>query len=148
MMAFRVEADPTEVLPQLQNAMNRHDLEAFLACFDSNYRSEQPAHPNRGFGGREQVQKNWTALFDSIPDFHADLLATSTQGETTWAEWHWSGTRADGTPLDMRGVTLFGVKDGQIVWGRLYMEDVEEVDEDIDEAVRRMAGRSGATKPQ
>lgn len=25
-----------------------HDLEAILACFDAEYRSEQPAHPNRG----------------------------------------------------------------------------------------------------
>ena len=55
-------------------AMNGHDLEAFLACFDPDYRSEQPAHPIRGFGGREQVKKNWSALFEGIPDLHADCL--------------------------------------------------------------------------
>ena len=54
--------------------MNEHDVGAFVACFDPGYRSEQPAHPNRGFGGREQVEKNWSALFGGIPDFHAELL--------------------------------------------------------------------------
>jgi hypothetical protein len=37
-------------------------------------------------------------------------------------------------------VTLFGVVGGRIAWGRLYMEEVEAVGEDIDETVRRLAG--------
>jgi len=56
-----------------------------------------------------------------------------------WCEWHWTGTRANETPLDIRGVTLFGVDNGRIVFGRLYMEEVEEAGGDIDETVRRMA---------
>jgi ketosteroid isomerase-like protein len=119
--------------------MNRHDLEAFLDCIAPDYRSQQPAHPQRGFGGREQVEKNWSALFDGIPDFHAELLATATDGETSWAEWHWTGTRAGAAPLDMRGVTLFAVENGRIVSGRLYMEEVEQAGEEIDETVRRLA---------
>jgi hypothetical protein len=39
----------------------------------------------------------------------------------------------------MRGVTVFGVEDGLIEWGRLYMEEVEAASEDIDETVRRLA---------
>jgi ketosteroid isomerase-like protein len=135
-----VQAASLEAVERLHNAMNRHDLEAFLACFDRGYRSEQPAHPSRGFAGREQVEKNWSALFEGIPDFHAELLATATEGDTVWSEWHWTGTRrADQTPLDMRGVTLFEIKNGRIVSGRLYMEDVEEAGADIDETVRRLA---------
>jgi limonene-1,2-epoxide hydrolase len=132
-------SNPKEVLERLHHAMNQHDLEAFLACFDSDYRSEQPAHPNRGFGGREQVATNWTALFEGIPDFHADLRATATEGDTVWTEWRWTGTRANEAPLDIRGVTLFGVENGRIVTGRLYMEEVEELGGDIDETVRRLA---------
>lgn len=59
-----------------------------------------------------------------------------------WAEWRWSGTRADAPPLDMRGVTLFGVEDGRIAWGRLYLEEVEAAGEDIDATVRRLAGQA------
>ena len=65
--------------------MNQHDLEAFVACLDPNYRSEQPAHPTRGFDGRDQVEKNWSALFEGIPDFHAELLATARDGDTLWS---------------------------------------------------------------
>jgi limonene-1,2-epoxide hydrolase len=138
-MGAEVKASPVEVVERLHHAMNQHDLEAFLACIDPGYRSEQPAHPNRGFGGREQVEKNWRALFDGIPDFHAELLATATEGDTVWSEWHWSGTRANEAPLDIRGVTLFGIEAGRIASGRLYMEEVEEAGENIDETVRRLA---------
>jgi len=138
-MSAHVRAASLEVVERLHAAMNQHDLAAFLACFDPDYGSEQPAHPNRGFGGREQVEKNWSALFEGIPDFHADLLATSREGDTLWSEWHWTGTRADEGPLDMRGVTLFEVKNGRIVSGRLYMEEVEEAGAEIDETVRRLA---------
>jgi hypothetical protein len=40
----------------------------------------------------------------------------------------------------MSGVTLFGVDNGLIAWGRLYMEEVEAAGEDIDKTVRRLAG--------
>jgi hypothetical protein len=39
----------------------------------------------------------------------------------------------------MRGVTLFKIKNGQIVSGRLYMEEVEVAGADIGESVRRLA---------
>jgi ketosteroid isomerase-like protein len=136
------EAKPAKVVERLHSAMNQHDLQAFLACFDPDYRSEQPAHPNRGFGGREQVEKNWRALFEGIPDFRAELLATATEGDTLWSEWHWTGTRVDQQPLDMRGVTLFRTENGRVVSGRLYMEEVEQAGADIDETVSRLADGS------
>ena len=138
-MSAQVQAAPWEAVERLRAAMNEHDLVAFLACLRADYRSEQPVHPQRGFSGREQVEKNWSAMFEGMPDFHAELLSTATEGDTVWAEWRWTGTRANGAALDMRGVTLFEIKNGQIVWGRLYMEEVEEAGADIGEAVRRLA---------
>jgi ketosteroid isomerase-like protein len=133
--------NPREVLDRLHSAMNEHDLGALLACFHPDYQSEQPAHPERGFGGREQVEKNWAALFAGIPDFRAELLAAAVEDDTVWAEWRWTGTRADGSGVDLRGVTLFGAEGGEIAWGRLYMEEVEEAGEDIDQTVRRLSGQ-------
>jgi ketosteroid isomerase-like protein len=135
-----MDADPREVLARVEAAMNAHDLEAFLACIHPEYRSEQPVHPERGFGGRDQVEKNWAAMFSGIPDFRAETLDTAVDGDTAWTEWHWSGTRADGSPVDMRGVTLFRVEDGLIVSGRLYMEEVEQAGADIDQTVSRISG--------
>jgi ketosteroid isomerase-like protein len=138
-MCAQVDVKPQKVLERLNRAVNQHDLEAFVACFHPDYRSEQPVHPDRGFGGREQVRTNWKALFEGIPDFHSELLATATEGDTVWSEWRWTGTRANEAPLDLRGVTLFGIEAGSIVSGRLYMEEVEEAGGDIDETVRRLS---------
>jgi hypothetical protein len=75
-------------------------------------------------------------MFESFPDFEAELLRQSAEGDVVWSEWRW---RATG--LNMAGVTLLGVRDGRIVWGRLYMEPVEEGGEDIDESVQSITER-------
>jgi ketosteroid isomerase-like protein len=95
----------------------------------------------REFSGREQVRENWSKLYESIPDFQAELLRHAVVGEEEWGEWIWRGTKEDGTPLEERGVTIMGIRDGQIAWGRLYLEETEREGADIIETVRRMAGR-------
>lgn len=132
------------VSERLMQAMNAHDLDAEVACFRDDYRSEQPAHPARTFTGREQVRQNWSKLFESIPDFRAELLRLAVVGDEEWAEWIWHGTKDDGTPLDERGVTIFGIREGQIAWARLYLEETEREGADITETVRRMAGQKDA----
>lgn len=132
------------VLQRLQAAMNQHDLEAFLSCFDPEYLSQQPAHPDRAFGGVDQVRKNWSALFAGIGDFRSDLLRSCMDGDAVWAEWEWRGTKADGSRMLLRGVTIFGVEEDRLRWGRLYMEPVEEDGAGIDAAVQRTAMGGGA----
>ena len=48
----------------------------------------------------------------------------------------------------MRGVTLFEIADGQIVAGRLYMEDVERGVTGIEQAVEALSGRRPRPAPQ
>jgi hypothetical protein len=43
--------------------------------------------------------------------------------------------------LEERGVTIMGIRNGRIAWGRLYLEETEREGADITETVRRMAGR-------
>jgi ketosteroid isomerase-like protein len=128
------------VVESLRDAMNARDIEAFVACFAEDYDSKQPAHPDRAFVGREQVRANWAAIFDGVPDFTAELVATAVDGSTEWSEWHWRGTQADGTKLDMAGVIVCGVRDDLLEWARLYVEPVEQ-GAGIDAAVSDMAGR-------
>ena len=128
------------VAERLNAAMNAHDIDAFVACFDEDYDSEQPAHPDRAFRGRDQVRENWSAIFEGVPDFKAELLDATASGETEWSEWRWRGTQSDGTPLDMAGVIVGGVRDGRLSWARLYVEPVEQGGAGIDAAVRSMFG--------
>jgi hypothetical protein len=134
------ETRPIDLLNRLQRAQNEHDILAFVDCFAPAYRSEQPVHPDRAFVGREQVHVNWSAVFAAVPDFRAELIRSAAEGDTLWAEWHWTGTRSDGSPLDDRGVTIFGVSQGQIAWARLYLEPVEQQGRGIKAAVDRMRG--------
>ena len=110
-----------------------------LACFHEDYRSEQPMYPARTFQGIDQVRANWSALLKAIPDFHAEILRSAAEGDTVFVEIHWTGTKADGTTFEERGVLLMGIRDNRIAWGRLYAEEVEREGADIDAVVRRMA---------
>ena len=134
-------SSPRDVVQRLHRALNAHDIEAFVGCFDPAYRSEQPVHPDRAFGGVEQVRKNWSSLFASLPDLAAELRTLSEDGDQVWSEWHWTATQSDGTPFDWRGVILMGTAHGRITWARLYMAPTQFEGEGIDEAVREMTDR-------
>ena len=127
-------------MQRLNAAQNAHDLEAMLACVHEDYRSEQPLFPARTFQGIDQVRANWSALLEAIPDFHSEILRLAVEGDTVFAEVHWTGTKADGTQLDERGVLIMGVRGDRIARGRLYVDEVEREGANIDAAVRRMAG--------
>jgi ketosteroid isomerase-like protein len=130
----------TYVIDRLAAAVNAHDLEAVAGLIHRDYRSEQPAHPGRAFTGRAQMLANWEAMFAGIPDVCAEICRSVHDGDTTWTEWRWSGTRSDGQAFEMRGVTLFEVAGGQIVAGRLYMEDAERDVAGIEQAVEDLSG--------
>jgi len=134
------QADASAVVERFVSAINGHDLEAIVSCFALDYHDVEPVHPTRQIsGGRAEVRKRWGMVLDSLPDFRAEVERVATAGDTAWIEHDWSGTRADGTRLHLRGVNIFGIHDGQFAWGRIYLETVEEDGIDIEERVRRMA---------
>ncbi|HVG96369.1 MAG TPA: nuclear transport factor 2 family protein [Chloroflexota bacterium] len=73
-------ADPRATVERVQRTMNAHDLDTFVACFAPDYASEQPAHPDRAFRGRDQIRHNWARLFASIPEPLAALLGAAGVG--------------------------------------------------------------------
>src|SRR4249919_1418571 len=95
---------PFAMVDRLEKATNAHDLDALVDCFAADYRNETPAHPARGFTGREQVRRNWQQIFAAVPDLHAALLGSAVEGDTVWTEWEMSGTKRDGNAHLMRGV--------------------------------------------
>ncbi len=77
-----------------------------------------------------------------MPNLRSELLRTAAHGATVWVKWRWWGTWRDGTPLDIRGTILFGVRGERIAWGRLYMEETEATDVDIDATMRHLTAQS------
>ena len=132
------------VFKRLVEAQNAHDAARMAACFADDYRSDQPAHPGREFVGSAQVLENWTAVFAGVPDFRAELVASSRDGDVEWAELAWNGHRADGSVFAMRGVIVATVRNELLAAARLYMEPVEQVEQDIGAAVDEISRPSGA----
>ena len=87
---------PLAMVQRLAEATNAHDLDALVDCFNDGYRNETPAHPERGFQGREQVRRNWSVIFSGVPDIHVEVLSSACDGDTVWSEWQMGGTRRDG----------------------------------------------------
>lgn len=148
------EDDAAAVLARLERATNAHDLNALVACFDPDYRNDTPAHPERSFTGREQVRRNWQQIFAAVPDVTARVVRFAVNGNEAWSEWEHRGTRQDGSAHMMRGVVIFGVGHGSLIWARLYLEPVQEGGGNVDAAVRQQVAVAGSrpasssTEPQ
>lgn len=118
---------PTLVFERMIQAANRHDLDAMVACFAPDHRSEQHFHPERDFTGQAGVRKNWSFFFTTIPDIQIDILGEVAAGDTVWAELHYHGMQTDGKKFTVKGVTILRIQADQIIWARLYVEPVQEL---------------------
>lgn len=131
----KAKAGAAAIIERFVRSINDHDPLAAAACVALDYEDVTPARPGQEFRGRNKVGENLTALIRDVPDLVAEILRSVVDGDTVWIEWRMRGTRHDGTPLEMAGVNLFGVRDDQIAWGRIYTELVRrggDIDAQID----------------
>ena len=118
----QAQLPPRIVFERMIEAANCHDLDAMVAYFAPDYRSEQPFYPERNFTGQAGVRKNWSFFFSAMPDYRVDILSEAVEGDIVWAELRYHGTQVDGRKQVTRGVTISGIQGGQIAWMRLYIE--------------------------
>jgi ketosteroid isomerase-like protein len=131
-------ATTVKVIDELVAATNAHDVDRLVDCFSPEYVNVTPAHPARGFRGKEQVRRNWTSIFAAVSDIETRVVASVAAGGQVWTEWEMSGTRRDGTPHAMAGVIIFGVEKDRIASARFYLEPVETTSGDADAVVQRL----------
>ena len=131
---------PAAMLERLARTTSAHDLDGLVDCFAVDYRNETPAHPARGFSGRDQVRRIWRQIFAAVPDLQATVLRSVVVGDVVWSEWEMTGTRRDGAEHLIRGVILFGVTAGRASWARFYLEPVQLGGGGIDSAVAAQLG--------
>jgi len=58
-----------------------------------------------------------------VPNFRAEIVRGAVKGAEGWTEWHWFGNRADGSTLDVWGVTIFTRASDRIQSRRFYLEE-------------------------
>ena len=108
-----------EMLRQVLDGFNNHDLDTIMAHFAEDCVFESPRGPDRWgrrFAEKDQVRRGLAARFQGIPDVHYgddDHFACGTRGVS---EWTISGTTVGGERVDVRGCDLwtFG-PEGKIV---------------------------------
>ena len=126
-------------ISKLNDAVNAHDTEGMAVLFAPDYRSEQPAHPNREYVGRDTLTEIWGELFRAVPDLTSEVVAEVADGASVWVEWHWQGHHADGSLFDMRCIGAAQLdQDGRVAAQRLYGELVEHDGPAIQEAERQL----------
>jgi hypothetical protein len=109
------------------------------ALFSPDYRSEQPAHPNRAYVGLDTLTTIWGDLFRAVPDLTSELVAEVADSSSVWVEWHWQGHHPDGSLFDMRGIGVARLdRDGRIAAQRLFGELVEHDGPAIEESERQL----------
>ncbi|UQX87444.1 nuclear transport factor 2 family protein [Jatrophihabitans telluris] len=136
--------DPRSVIDHLVQVTNDHDLNALVDCFAPDYVNQTPAHPARGFLGRDQVRRNWATIFAGVPDLSVRVVAAASDGDEAWTEWQMAGTRVDGQPHAMAGVIVFVVRQGLISSGRFYLEPLDVSSGNADTAVDRLINGSAS----
>lgn len=131
---------PAQVLDRLVAAANAHDIDGLVGCFAQDYALTDPVHPARSFTGSAQVRRNWTTMFDAVPDVALDVQDVAVTDTGFWLEAAQVGTRRDGHRLETRMVFIAAVADGSITSAHMYAAPVEQGGPDIDAVFAAMAG--------
>ena len=115
------------LVEQMRSALDAHDLDRFVSFFHEDYVGERPRHPGAPLSNRDEVRSNWAEIIRDVPDLRIEIPAAIQDGDTVWSEWRAYGTARSGAMLELRGVIIFGVRDGLVAWSRMYVEPVEQV---------------------
>ena len=88
--------------------------------------------------GREAIHEYWCRQRNAFPDLHLALDLVVAQGDVVMSEWTWVGTntgpltlrdgtraRATGRPIELRGMEVVRIRNGQIVEYRMYWDGLD-----------------------
>ena len=111
-----------DLLQEVADAFNRHDLEAIMAAFSEDCVFESPRGPDpwgKRFVGKGEVREGLAARFAGIPDVHYGDDAHFVSGNRGVSEWTLTGTTTDGERIEVRGCDLWSFDDD----GRIARKD-------------------------
>jgi len=116
----------TEVLQAFAEAWNRHDVDALMSFMAEDCRFETSAGPEvcgTAYSGREAVRAGFAEVWATFPDAHWGDARHFVCGDRGVSEWTFTGTRADGTRVEVNGCDLFTFRDGKIALKNSYRKN-------------------------
>ena len=113
------ENKPTiAILDGFTNAFNAHDVDGILSFMTEDCVFEASAGPNvdgEKFSGKQAVKKAFQDVFKNFPDAHWSNVQHFISGDRAVSEWIFTGTKPDGSKVEVTGCDLFTFRDGKIV---------------------------------
>ena len=121
-----IEQVSVEVLQEFADAWNRHDVDALMTFMTDDCVFEASAGPDVSgmrHVGREAVRTAFAEVWATFPDAHWGDARHFVCGTRGVSEWTFSGTRADGTRVEVHGCDLFTFRDGKIALKNSYRKN-------------------------
>lgn len=106
-----------DVLQAFADAWNRHDVDALMSFMTPDCVFEASAGPDicgLRSEGQEAVRAAFAAVWASFPDARWSNARHFVCGNRGVSEWTFTGTRQDGTKVEVHGCDLFTFRDGKI----------------------------------
>jgi len=121
------ENKPTiAILDGFANAFNAHDADRILSYMTDDCVFEASAGPNvdgEKFVGKEAVKKAFEDVFRNYPDAHWSNARHFISGDRAVSEWTFTGTKLDGSKIEVTGCDLFTFRDGKIFIKNSYRKN-------------------------
>lgn len=116
----------TNVSVGFANAFNAHDVNAIVSFMSNDcvfLASAGPEAFGEKFVGKEAVKKAFEDVFNTYPDAHWGNLTYLTAGDRTVTEWLFTGTKADGSRVEVTGCDICTFRDGKIILKNSYRKN-------------------------
>lgn len=107
-----------QMLQQVLNGFNDHDLDAIMANFADECVFDAPRGPDpwgRRSVGKAEVRRGLAARFEGIPDVHYGEDAHFASGSRGVSEWTITGTELSGRRIEVRGCDLWTFGDDGLI---------------------------------
>jgi steroid delta-isomerase-like uncharacterized protein len=115
-----------DVLQAFADAWNRHDVDALMSFMTEDCVFEASGGPDvcgTRYAGREAVRAGFAEVWTTFPDAHWGNARHFVCGERGVSEWTFTGTRADGTRVEVNGCDVFTFRQGKIAVKNSYRKN-------------------------
>ena len=100
----------TDTLQRYADAWNDHDIDAIMALMTDDcvfLTGGGSNHFGTRYQGRDEVRERFIEVWTELPDVTFSNARHFVDGDRGCSEWTFSGTRADGTRVEVDGCDLF-----------------------------------------
>jgi steroid delta-isomerase-like uncharacterized protein len=115
-----------DTLQAFADAWNRHDIDSLMLFMTHDCVFESSAGSDvcgTRYSGQKAVRAGYIEVWTTFPDAHWGNARHFVQGDRGVSEWTFTGTRTDGTHVEVHGCDLFTFRNGKIALKNSYRKN-------------------------